>query len=93
MNSRKCKINYLIWETLCDNKTRSCYHKDFTIIGTETVIYRCSVKNVFLEISQNSQENTSAAVSFLINLQALDLQLYWKRDTGTGVFQWILPNF
>ena len=33
-------------------------------------------KKVFLEISQNSQENTCARVSFLIKLQALGLQLY-----------------
>ena len=33
-------------------------------------------KKVFLEISQNSQENTCARVSFLINLQASGLQLY-----------------
>ena len=32
---------------------------------------RCSVKKVFLEISQNSQENTSARESFLIKLQAV----------------------
>ena len=32
--------------------------------------YRCSVKKVFLEISQNSQENTCARVSFWITLQA-----------------------
>ena len=31
---------------------------------------RCSIKKVFLEISQNSQENTSARVSLLIKLQA-----------------------
>ena len=35
----------------------------------EAVAQRCSVKKVFLEISQNSQENTCARVSFLINLQ------------------------
>ena len=34
---------------------------------TETVVWRCSVKNVFLKISQNSQENTCTRVSFLIN--------------------------
>ena len=34
------------------------------------VARRCSVKKVFLEISQNSQENTFARVSFLIKLQA-----------------------
>ena len=35
----------------------------------EAVFSRCSVKKVFLEISQNSQENTCARVSFLIKLQ------------------------
>ena len=34
-------------------------------------------KKVFLEISQNSQENNCARVSFLIKLQAL--QLYLKK--------------
>ena len=33
-------------------------------------------KKVFLEISQNSQENTGARVSFLIKLEASGLQLY-----------------
>ena len=36
----------------------------------EAVVQSCSVKKVFLEISQNSLENTSARVSFLIKLQA-----------------------
>ena len=36
----------------------------------EAVVQTCSVKKVFLEISQNSQENTFATVSFLIKLQA-----------------------
>ena len=33
-------------------------------------------KNVFLEISQNSQENTCARVSFLIELQVSGMQIY-----------------
>ena len=37
---------------------------------TEVVARSCSVKKVFLEISQNSGENTSARASFLIKLQA-----------------------
>ena len=37
---------------------------------TEAVIRRCSIKKVFLEIFQNSQENTCVRVSFLIKLQA-----------------------
>ena len=36
----------------------------------EAVVRRYSVKKVFLKISQNLQENTSAIVSFLIKLQA-----------------------
>ena len=39
-------------------------------LNTEAVAQRCSVKKVFLENSQNSQENTCARVSFLIKLQA-----------------------
>ena len=39
---------------------------------------RCSVKKLFLEIPENSQENTCARVSVLIELQA--------SDSGTGVF-------
>ena len=37
---------------------------------SEVVVRRCSVKKVFLEISQNSQENTCTKDSFLIKLQA-----------------------
>ena len=34
---------------------------------SEAVVQSCSVKKVFLEVSQNSQENTCARVSFLCN--------------------------
>ena len=43
-------------------------------------------EKMFLEISQNSQENSCAKVSFLIKLLAPGLQLYQKRTSGTGVF-------
>ena len=36
---------------------------------TEAVARRCSVKNVFLEISQNSQENNCARDFFFIKLR------------------------
>ena len=55
--------------------------------------WSCFVKKGVLEISQNSQENTFVRVTFLIKLQAWDLQLYKKSDSGTGVFLWILRNF
>ena len=51
----------------------------------ETVVQRCSVKKVYLEISQNSQEITCARASFLIKLQV--------QASDTSVFQWILWNF
>ena len=38
--------------------------------SSEAVAQRCSVKKLFLEISQNSQENTCARVSLLLKLQA-----------------------
>ena len=44
-----------------------------TLVAVEAVARRYSVKKVFLEISQNSQENTCARVSFLIKLIKLQL--------------------
>ena len=45
------------------------------------------MKKVFLKISQNSQEKTCARVSFFNNkVEGMSLQLYLKRDSGTGVF-------
>ena len=55
----------------------------FILVDAEAVARRCSVKEVFLEILQNSQENTCARVSFSIKLQA----------SGRSVFLWILRNF
>ena len=54
------------------------------MLSFKTVIWRCSVEKVFLEISQNSHENSCARNSFLIKLQSV---------SGTGVFLWILQNF
>ena len=49
-------------------------------ISLEAVVRRCSVKKVFLEILQNSQENTCAGISFFIKLQASGVR------PGTGAF-------
>ena len=59
---------------------------------TEAVVWRCSVKKVFLEISQNIQENTCDRVYFLIKLQASTC-IFIKGDCGIGVFLPILENF
>ena len=62
------------------------------MISSEAVAQRCSIKKVFLKILQNSQENTRGRVPFQINLQTRRLHLYQKRNSGTGVFPWILRN-
>ena len=54
---------------------------------SEVVGHRCSVKKVFLEISQNSQENTCARTSFLIMLHA-SASNFIKKETLAQVFSW-----
>ena len=52
-----------------------------TGLFTEAVAERCSAEKVFLEVLQNSQENTCARVSFLINACN-----FFKKETLTQVF-------
>ena len=59
---------------------------------SEALVRKCSVKRLFLTVSQKSQENTCVNVPFLIKLKASGLQLYLKIDSDTGVFLWILWN-
>ena len=59
-----------------------------------TLAYRNSdpdvfCKKVFLEVSQNSQENIYGRVSFLIKTQAWGLQ-FIEKETLTQVLTWIL---
>ena len=54
---------------------------------SEAVVRRYSVEKVFLEISQNLQENTCARVSFLIKLRALVLACnFIKKEIVTQMF-------
>ena len=62
-------------------------------LSSEAVAQRCSLKKVFLEISQNLQENACARVAFLIKLPTSGLQFMKKRDSFTGSFLRILLNF
>ena len=50
--------------SFCYRSSRPEVYWDTVQFVTEAVVHRCSVKNVFLEISQNSQENTCARASF-----------------------------
>ena len=52
----------------------------------EAVVQRCSVKKVFLKISQNSEENTYVGVSFFNKLASLRPATLFKTETPTHVF-------
>ena len=58
----------------------------------EAVAERCPVKRMLSEISQNSQENNCARVSFLTMLQA-KANNFIKEETDTDVFPSVLRNF
>ena len=105
--SQNYKLHHKVWNftskltfTPDDDKQLLCLEYCKSVIEWSVVFQkvrsnhlRSSIKKVFLEISQNSQENTCARVSILIKLQALGLQLYQNRDSGKGAFLWILQNF
>ena len=58
---------------------RKSIEKKINVIQTEAFVQRCSVKEVFLKVSQNLQEKTFARVSFLINLVASTWNVIKKR--------------
>ena len=53
----------------------------------KAVTHRCSVKKVFLEISQNSQENNCARVSILVKLQP------WGCEFPVNFAQFLITPF
>ena len=65
------------------------------LTNTKSSHQRCSIKKVFLEISQNSQKNTCARVSVLIKLQAGLQQVHSCKNCEIdknilGHLQWLL---
>ena len=90
--SALCVITVLAWIMLnsfqCVTKTPAIGKSFFEVVGiliSEAVIQRCSVKNVFLKTSQNSQENIFASVSFSIKLHAKACN-FIKKETEIQVF-------
>ena len=71
---------WAIWSFLPSWYRISVFHNWF-----RRFIQRCSVKKMFLEISQNSQKNNSTRVSFLINLQT-EAYNFIKKETLAQVF-------
>ena len=60
---------------------------------TEPVAQRCSVRNgVLRNFAKFTAKNLCQGV-FFKKVGGCSLLLYYKRDSGTGVFLWILQNF
>ena len=64
---------------------KDCVIRDLYYLTEEADRRRCSVKKVFLNISQNSQENSCARVSFLIKFQVQTCN-FIKNETLTQLF-------
>ena len=67
--SQLSQTKNIIWIRRLFHPCIGCF-RVIKFLRAETVVRRCSVKEVILEILQNPQENTCARVSFLIKLQA-----------------------
>ena len=85
-NSNGVAIELVIWVGTPKNLSR---HKIIQKQPPDEMWYLW--KKVFLEITQNSQENTCTRVSFLIKLQAC--AFIEKGTLAQGAFLWILQNF
>ena len=75
-----CKIISEYWKFPKCLKAGSIY-----VENTEAVVRRCSIKFF-------TEKHICARVSFLINLQASACN-FINKDSGSGVFLWILRNF
>ena len=75
--SKFCDNNDMKWKPLrqrysyCWSIVKCKSFSNNSEILTEAVVRRCSVKKMFLKISQNSQENTCAWVSFFNKVAGL----------------------
>ena len=57
-------IGFIFRVTFLKKSSESSQQDDCYLVLLEAVVQRCSVKKVFLEISQNSQENSCASLFF-----------------------------
>ena len=78
----------LVFALLSQFRWSKIFFTSVVIIGKKrgSLHHRCSIKKVFLEISQNSEESTCARVAFLMKLQA-------NKETLTQVFSCEFAKF
>ena len=81
-------INFNKNETESKMENPTHRFRETSLVLQEAVAQTCSVKKVFLIISQNLQENTCARVSFLIKLQAAPnfYEHLFLQNTSGGCF-------
>ena len=80
VNQWKAKLKvYVVWTQM-----------KFLMIILKVII---SFISFIISFTTEAATWTCGKVSFLIKLQTRDLQLYYKRDSGTGVFLWVLQRF
>ena len=65
----KLLITYVLIEAFDEHPLIDCLWNGIGSFSSRGSLQRCFVKDVFLEISQTSQENTCTRVSFLIKFQ------------------------
>ena len=67
------KLDFIVAKNpFLSSRSLGLHCSDYYFIQSEAIVWRGYVKKVFLEILQNSQENTCARDSFLIKLQVGD---------------------
>ena len=71
-------------------KIFSIYHH---IKFRKSIMNRCSITKLLLNILQYLQENNCVGVSFLMEMQDFSPVTLSKRDSNADVFLWILQNF
>ena len=69
------------------------YFPCFSLFVASAVAQTCSVKKLFLEIFENSQENTCARVSCLMKLHALFKKILWYRCFLVNYVKFLRTSF
>ena len=79
-------IGFIFRAKLLKNASESNKQDDCYLVLSETFVQRCSVKKVFLETSQNSQEKTFARASFFKKVAGFSLATLLKKNLQENLF-------
>ena len=74
---RISNVQLMLWRLYVWPQVKIALKLILPLWDPEAVVWRCSVEKLFLEISQNSQENTCDRASFLVKLHASDFFFFF----------------